>query len=785
MDKDFFKFKKILNNDNFKKWLIQDYKNNIFQHDGDIDTFLRDNLSINDNTYKRITTSRYLKMGMWIDSMDTIVSTFKLTDTTSDNNPIIYAFLYTTVTQKKINHGFYCFGASLMSMDGEYRKRICKYASLDILMHKYEILWDDLERYIDLKIKKLPWNFFSEYFYPTGKQKLYDEKLIVSINKNKLINKFLILSWFVEFYNIINNISNNHVNKLYYKMMKYDETFELDKKFYKKIKAKHGDKLNEFYFDINQVLPDNINIELGQKIIPLNIAEAQNPFSLSYKPWKEFLISEKAQDLMINGICNGFPYISDYFYSRDIRKTMFDNYVQYLKLEHSDQAMGIMRKLLEAQKSTYYTSKITKTQTIKQDEKLSSVSSIKKTQQSDNLFIRDMNMWLSDKFKKLYNEIDSAIEYSKTDIIMSEVAFGVVSEYVGETFYDYILNNSEKYDDDHWAKYIFEYIYNLAAINIHLGVIHGDLHLNNVTIYNSIGDDTKDNSVSCYVVKLDELEDNKVVYSFPSNGQFSCIIDFSRSLIKISNAHKFNDFNIENSSKLKNNEINILSEKDEKIMHNKQISRLMNFYCKYFNKFYNKNKSNLEILLYKYFDQLFPVLTAMDMFRFTFDLIKYISNNKNNFNSYKKSLIKKINNICHTALTVDIKKIMDDPNNLERPMFKQNSNIKIIKECFTEYIVMGDYENEWMFTDFKNNVDNGYKIIANVYFLNNEINNSLDYYNKFPSYIKNIRHIEKNKIINYDEEKKCHAIIKNIEKKKLGNLNIINIISKRHKEKYL
>ena len=58
-------------------------------------------------------------------------------------------------------------------------------------------------------------------------------------------------------------------------------------------------------------------ISLGQKISPLNILEVQNPFNIRYKPWREFLISEKVQDLIINGICKGFPFIGDYYYIKD------------------------------------------------------------------------------------------------------------------------------------------------------------------------------------------------------------------------------------------------------------------------------------------------------------------------------------------------------------------------------------------------------------------------------------------------------------------------------------
>ena len=46
----------------------------------------------------------------------------------------------------------------------------------------------------------------------------------------------------------------------------------------------------------------------------------------------------------------------------------------------------------------------------------------------------EISLWLSEKFRCLYEKINDPIEYSKRDLIMSEVAFGVVSEFCREKF---------------------------------------------------------------------------------------------------------------------------------------------------------------------------------------------------------------------------------------------------------------------------------------------------------------------------------------------------------------
>ena len=238
----------------FANWLMMKYKERIFQTDNPMNKFLEKNLHTNMSSYARDMTARHLKMGMWINSMNTVVTTFKLLDTSDINNsPIIFTFLYTTVdheTKSNTKHAFYCCGPSLLSMDGEYRKRFCRFKALHIIIDKYKNIWSLLEEYILLKIRKLPWNYYAEYFYPTSKQKVQEDMIISSINTNKLAIKFLIMAWFIGFYNRINNITMNHINKLYTATMHYEETAKADEKIYKKLLDTFGDKIHCFYNDI-------------------------------------------------------------------------------------------------------------------------------------------------------------------------------------------------------------------------------------------------------------------------------------------------------------------------------------------------------------------------------------------------------------------------------------------------------------------------------------------------------------------------------------------------------
>ena len=104
------------------------------------------------------------------------------------------------------------------------------------------------------------------------------------------------------------------------KILKEDTNF-----YFNLIKLFGKEKILEIVENFNSVSDNNglFKISVGQKLIPLNMSEVQNPFNINYKPWKEYLISQKTQDLFINGICKGIPVIGDYFYSLAGQRVIF------------------------------------------------------------------------------------------------------------------------------------------------------------------------------------------------------------------------------------------------------------------------------------------------------------------------------------------------------------------------------------------------------------------------------------------------------------------------------
>lgn len=765
-------------------------------------------------TAARFAYTRILKNYIVLLPTSVITTAFKLSDPDIPGSEIIYGFLYTNPKNENISaltytgterlvHQLYCASASLLSRDGEYRQRINPvYVLMKIIEHEnYKKIWNELEEHVVAKVNKYNWNTFTECFYPKDELKEYSEELETDITGRRFDVVFLVVCWFVEFINIVYNQKINHINKLFRVIMKFKDKKEVEQDiiFFNSLIEKYGkSNVSTLYNNLNcfttaQAIGTESQIKVGQKIIPLNLSEVQNPFSIKYKPWREYLISEKIQFLVVNGICAGVPLLADYFYIKNARKTLFDNYVQYMKLEHSDQALGIARKLLEAQRSTFkpksinvqpLTGKIEKADEGRSEKLINTYKEDddQDTQSPDNY--QEIEEWLSGKFRLLHEKIRDPIEYSREEIIMSEMALCIISEYVGRTFYD-ALNisiSNERYRDDTgnmydnfdiWSKYIFELIYTLYCLNSHAGVIHGDLHLNNFTLHPLYFSGLRDlskikNPHMMYVL------DKQHFYSFPSKQYHIVIIDFSRSIVRPSMLDSFENFELVNVKKLKTelkDKITLIKPEERAEFLHEQIVRVIKFYETYFPDFTITKKSQLSLLLLNNFDALFPIIGGMDTFISLNNLVLFFKRNgfdKKYIANFK--LIEDIVTMCEFELTDTLDKLLDDPKSINTTTI-QYTNKKLLDQFFKNYAVI---------TPTINNLDKFIKnntLIDISIYENKEIYN-LDNYSKFPEFTRTTKwYIDEKEIYESPIGKDIKVDRLTYEKEKIKALGYINYVA--------
>lgn len=706
-----------------------------------------------------------LKYTFHLNSMNTIVIVMKIYDYNLKKEAN-YATLFcemvddippirlnlVSYTVGKLAFHFYSACPSHISADGEYRSSFSPFFSLNLAKKNYHSLWMELEDYIYKKINKRNWSIYSNFFYPEINQKKDTMNIEFTIKNEMISNTLLIISWFHTVFEEYIGLTKSHVNKNYQEIfLNYKEE---DIKFIETLIKKFGiEMLEKFKAAVTHTTlrfyKENNYMQCGYKMIPLNIKEVQDPLKIRYKPWREYFISARLNDLIINSISPNFPIINDWFYIKNSNKGLYDNKSQYDKMKQSDLAKEILKLLYEAQRSTYFAAE-------------DSEHMVKTS--------KDIKKWINQKFKKLNQKISDPINYSIEEIIMSDVTLAFSSEFVGRTFADSInlIKTNKQLDAllgyplsvkgyDIFAKYIFDICYGLLAANKRLGLIHGDLHLNNATIgplyyldkKNTINKDKTNNVV--YVIN-DEFQ-----YVFPNNGYFASVIDFSRGIINPDDIELYRDLSLPRTQKI--------IDDDDKFRVN-ESNNLLNLYIQLFpNK--SRQREELVVLFKNNFEAVFKLLTCIDIYMFTTRLMRMLSKDDIVVNKKAMNLLDKINRLSEGYIATDMNHLFNETESYNQQILDAEFPIQtIIKKCFSDY-------NDGM---IYSKIDT----ISDVYILDNQMKYSLDCYSKFPDFMKNVKYIENNtvKTVKAISEKRKNNRIE-YETQKNKNLDIVNYIAKK------
>jgi hypothetical protein len=549
--------------------------------------------------------------------------------------------------------------------------------------------------------------------------------------EDNLVMNFFCIFWFIEIYSLSIGLQENHINPKFNQL--FFQRLDEDIKEFNSICKKFGD---QFIKDLIEfcTLPVYKRItahgqlvtsyhSVGQKLRPLNVGEVQQPFNIIYDPWREIFLSFRAADLLANAICPSFAVFVDWFYIKNSKKGLFDNEQQYQKLEFSERASTITRKLRETQHITY---------------------------------MRDKNAkkFLNNMFQILYDKIEDPIDYTKANLMMSNVTLGFVTENVGRTFYDFpALEESKVWtnavghilkDESIFRKYIWDVCYALLSLNIKCGITHSDLHLNNVTINNL---DTASKTKEPWVVY------NVLGYwfSFQTKGPYACIIDFSRGTIHPDMVEKYPYF----------------SDRDDfdKFVDQQNI-RMMHVLEQSIPTFMKIHSEKVLELLKNNFDKFYMIYSAIDTYNFCTKLLKYLSG------STTKTNIELLNHIVKLSehfLTHVMLKVINNPQmTIEWPI------LTILKECFTDNIFNKQIPQKWNIID--------------VWVLDKPMKYSLEKYEKWPVLLQEVHGMKDLK------DPKSIYLLKNVtwtdelrkgyERFRKQQMTMIKYIAQRHKEKY-
>lgn len=730
-------------------------------------------------TYNRLEALVTFGYFLDIDIVNTICTVFKVKDLTDDIDAI-YSFGYfeyekaskknkTDKKYKKLGiqpHGtnykyrYFTTGGSFLSKDGEYRVGLIDYHSIKTINNTpiLQNIFQDIKDYLRKHLPKRGIAMLKEYFYPTDEKKSIEIEL--EYYSFELQNELFAITWFNAIFNLHLNIIENHLNEKFKRIMFKHKTEDLE--FFKILIKKYSiEQMNimryitNHVFTTGNILKDRRDTatKIGQKIIPLSIYETQHPFNIRFKPWREYLISSHLSNYVVNNISAGFFITNSWFYIKNSRKGLFDNEIQYEKMQRSELAIQITELLNRAQLYTH--ENIAK--------KIKKISS------------KTLDSFISNKFKELSKKIQTPIDYAKEDIIMSNVALCILSEYVGRTIWDVVLlSKSSAYYDKligHpftlngyplFAKYMFELCYNLYCMNSISGLIHGDLHLNNATL----------NSLSYTNVRsIDEITNPKVLYVlgdeknqyiFPTVGYYLCLIDFSRSIVLPEKIPVLHDPSLPKTYEILDN---------IKEFQNEQVERLLSLYIHYTSDS-SSYKDELRILFKNKFEAVFKLLSTIDLYGVTHKLLHMFKLNDSTVVKPHKNcidLLQKINNFSQQYFTKEMNKLISNKEYEKTVLEMEWPIYTIIKNCFYEFLTINS------------TIGN----IIDIYNTGNKITYSLNKLELFPPILKDPKYIENNKEKTPDYPKRFKLRRTLFEKEKDTGMKMISFIANRQKQKHL
>lgn len=571
---------------------------------------------------------------------------------TKTNKTSAYAILYEDLESKKSNKSisYIALGPSLTSSDGEFRPYFVR---LDVLIDFYEEYTNIYSHLEDHIIELIESEIIQLGIEIHPSEKIGSEKVnkwMSTIDESRYSVKLYTYVWLLMFWQYNSGIAPNHVFPNFYSTM-FDDT---SVKLYKALSSyeseenilKWAEYSGRFYPSVEtrkRSVGNSSTLRLGHKLIPLTVSDVKNFKNPKYRPWKELYVDYMVGKLVINLIVPGLPIMGEYFFIQNTDHGMFDNDAMHTKLDLSKVGENIAESLELIQRQTYEVSN-------------------SKTPAKD-----DEEQFLNMRFKQLSDQLDASIEYTEEEIVMSGISMVKVVEHIGFTIRDLVkiggkdsremigpLLTSQKV----FGKYIFEIVYTLMCLNTKLGVIQGDLHLNNAVIFPlAKTDHTKNETIVIY-----QIGDR--YYKFSHYGSFGGVIDFSRAIVTQYQIKK--DFG---------------EDFGEEFIQ-KQKNAILSVYKMFFPEFYAKYSFKLNEFLKENFDLGFKIATAIDSYRLFGDMITLLKASPERILPANITLLERIRNISLNILTEKMQSIL-----LKNDTMSEFPHALILRECFSEFTI--------------------------------------------------------------------------------------------------
>ena len=487
----------------------------------------------------------------------------------------IYAIVCSYIENNNVVMDYLLCGSTFKSSDGEYRHHYNKISYI-LEVGKDENILNIIKTHVHNQLNKKDISFEVDHIIPKYIDKKYSQDLDKLINDNELTILLYINSWIIFIYKYNSGIVENHINDGYKEAMLAYGDKEFAEKHFEPIKIYRKYIID---YKLKKKISASYKIDIGQKILALTVGEIENLYNIKSATWRELIINKMVNNLIVNNIAPNFALLNNWNIVNINSYNLWSNKSNKIRIDNSDIAKKIVKQIEEARKSTYIIDPISRKE-----------------------------IYISFEMEGLSKAIDIPFEYAEKNIILSNNILAMTLEDTGRTLADFEkLLRSENYINmiisdmlysyDKFKKFMFDIIYPIYCMNKHLGVMHGDLHLNNITITNK----------TSFINRFNEpyhknphiiYNMNNNIYLFPYFGTNLTIIDFSRGFI--------------HPNKLKE----LYPNEFDDIMYN-QKNKLLQLIKYELPDFYNTYENKLQFSIIKDTDKFFTISQALDIYKYT------------------------------------------------------------------------------------------------------------------------------------------------------------------------
>ena len=398
-----------------------------------------------------------------------------------------------------------------------------------------------------------------------------------------------------------------------------------------------------------------------------------SPNDLNLKTWRELNISQNVCDLVTNLICDYVPIFVQWTYLTGIDRSIYDNQSMHEKYKRSDVAYESIAELRKARG-------------IMRDETY------------------ERNYYSEEYDAHMYE----SLEYAQSHLLLSNDAMLNIIEFVGVGMASLPIYKPPIIEVGN----LFQLLYTVYCLHERMGVVHTDLHLNNMTFkfippykqYRHLDYHTM------FIADNTNADDTTFIFK---NGMFNFfIIDFSRSIV----GPEYEQY---------------LDEANPERFYHDQNDRVLKTIARYSQKFAETHQEQLKAAILTNLDYVVKILSLVD----------YISIGKNISGVFTEYLPQ----ISDEKLKANITKIITIANDIYK--FAQDRYITYLVEMcrsissgeklpevkFSGLEILTKFFNEYTFTNLEYSSIKDCKF-SSIQRFDNPMKYSISTYEKYPKF---------------------------------------------------